>query len=402
MFLTDLSVTELAASLDVMWVLFATVLVFFMQAGFALVESGFTRQKNSANIIMKNVLDFVVASLIYYFIGVKIMYAGADMSPAEIMFQTVFAGTAATIISGAVAERMKFGAYIIISIAVTTIIYPISGLLIWGGGLLTDAGFVDFAGSTAVHALGGFVALGVVIILGPRIGKYREDGSSNIIFGHSLTLGALGVFILWFGWFGFNGGSTFGITGANTSLVGHVFATTNIAAASGGAAALIYTWLKDNHASIGATLNGILAGLVGITAGTHAVSEISAVLIGVITSIIVTIGINLIDKKLHIDDPVGAISVHGLGGVIGTILVGVFHSTDGLITGSWKLLFTQTWGTLLISLFAFISGVIIAKVLHVLIGIRVKEIEEIEGLDIHEHQTSSYPNFSIAPEQVSQ
>lgn len=396
---SDLTVSDLAASLDVMWVLVATALVFFMQAGFALVESGFTRQKNSANIIMKNILDFAVASLLYYFVGVKIMYGGADLSATDIMFQTVFAGTAATIISGAVAERMKFSSYIVVSLLVTVVVYPISGLFIWGNGFLADAGFIDFAGSTAVHALGGFVALGVVLVLGPRLGKYNTDGTSNIIFGHSLTLGALGVFILWFGWFGFNGGSTFGITGDNTELVGHVFATTNIAAASGGLGALIYTWFKDRHASIGATLNGILAGLVGITAGAHVISTTGAIAVGAIAAIIVTIAIDVLDKKFKIDDPVGAISVHGIGGVIGTILVGVFHTTEGVITGSFDLLIVQTWGTLLIALIAVSAGFVIAITLKYTVGIRVTANEEIEGLDIHEHKTSSYPNFSIAPEQ---
>lgn len=400
--LAELTMAELAASIDVMWVLVATALVFFMQAGFALVESGFTRQKNSANIIMKNLLDFAVASLLYYFVGVKLMYPGADMSATDIMFQTVFAGTAATIISGAVAERMKFSSYIVVSLLVTTVVYPFSGLLIWGGGLLAENGFVDFAGSTAVHALGGFVALGVVLVLGPRIGKYTADGKSNIIFGHSLTLGALGVFILWFGWFGFNGGSTFGITGENTALVGHVFATTNIAAGAGALAALIYTWIKDCHASIGATLNGVLAGLVGITAGAHVISEVGAIFVGIISGIIVTIGIDVLDKKLKIDDPVGAISVHGIGGVVGTILVGVFHTTDGVVAGKFDLLITQTWGTLLIAVAALVCGFVIAYALKLTVGIRVTEIEETEGLDIHEHQTSSYPNFSIAPEQITE
>lgn len=397
--LAELTIGDIAASVDAMWVLVATALVFFMQAGFALVESGFTRQKNSANIIMKNLLDFAVASLLYYFVGVKIMYPGADMTPTDIMFQTVFAGTAATIISGAVAERMKFSTYIVVSLLVTTVIYPLSGFAIWGGGLLAENGFVDFAGSTAVHALGGFVALGVVLVLGPRIGKYTKDGKSNIIFGHSLTLGALGVFILWFGWFGFNGGSTFGITGENTALVGHVFATTNIAAGAGALSALTYTWFKDRHASIGATLNGVLAGLVGITAGAHVISEVGAIFVGIIAGIIVTIGIDVLDKKLKIDDPVGAISVHGIGGVVGTILVGVFHTTEGVVAGEFDLLLVQTWGSLLVSVFALAAGLGLAFVLKLVVGIRVTELEEVEGLDIHEHKTSSYPNFSIAPEQ---
>lgn len=393
--------SALAEAIDVFWILFATVLVFFMQAGFALVESGFTRQKNSANIIMKNILDFLVASLVYYFIGIRLMYPGSDLSAADIMFQTVFAGTSATIISGAVAERMKFSSYILMSVFVTLLVYPLNGFLIWGGGFLGDLGFIDFAGSTAVHAVGGFLALSAVLVLGPRIGKYTSTGKSNIIFGHSLTLGALGVFILWFGWFGFNGGSTFGITGDNTDLVGHVFATTNIAAAAGGLAALTYTWIKDKHASIGATLNGILAGLVGITAGAHVISEVNAIFVGLLSGVLVSFAVETLDKQFKIDDPVGAISVHGVVGIAGTIMVGLFHQTDGLLfSGSFTLLGIQALGTLIVSLIAFLTGFIFIFIMNRIKTIRVTIEEETEGLDIHEHKTSSYPNFSISKEQL--
>jgi len=399
----DYAVTldQLAKDIDSLWVLFATVLVFFMQAGFALVESGFTRQKNSANIIMKNVIDFLVASIVYFFIGIKVMYPNNEFSNIEIMFQTVFAGTAATIISGSVAERMKFSSYIILSILVTLIMYPLNGLFIWGGGFLGELGMVDFAGSTVVHVTGGFIALGFVLVLGPRIGKY-VNGQSKIIYGHSLTLGALGIFILWFGWFGFNGGSTFGITGENREIVGQVFATTNIAAAMGGFTALAYTWLKDKHASIGATLNGILAGLVGITAGAHVITPFHAIFVGLITSLIVTISIEVIDKKIKIDDPVGAISVHGIGGVIGTILVSVFHQSEGIVSGNFDLIGIQLFGSLFIALISTLFGLSVAFLLKKTIGIRVKKEEEIEGLDIHEHQTSSYPNFTISATQKSE
>ena len=396
-----LSIEELSTQIDNLWILVASVLVFFMQAGFALVESGFTRQKNSANIIMKNILDFLVASLVYYFVGVHLMYPGNSFSETDIIFQTVFAGTAATIISGSVAERMKFSSYIVLSFLVTLLIYPINGLLTWGGGFLGSMGFLDFAGSSIVHATGGFIALGFVIILGPRIGKY-VNGESKIIFGHSLTLAALGIFILWFGWFGFNGGSTFGITGENNALVGHVFATTNIAAASGGIAALAFTWIKDKHASIGATMNGILAGLVGITAGANVLSTVDAVIVGVVTSLIVTISIDVLDKKLKIDDPVSAISVHGVGGFIGTLFVGVFHPTEGFIAGQFSLFGVQLLGALVIVLISFVSGLLIALVMKKTIGIRVSEQEEVEGLDIHEHKTSSYPNFTISNTQRSE
>ena len=391
----SLNLAQLAGDIDALWVLFATVLVFFMQAGFALVESGFTRQKNSANIIMKNVIDFLVASLIYFFIGIHIMYPDNSFSNVDIMFQTVFAGTAATIISGSVAERMKFSSYIVLSLLVTLFMYPINGLLIWGGGFLSQLGMVDFAGSTVVHATGGFIALGFVLVLGPRIGKY-VNGKSKIIYGHSLTLGALGIFILWFGWFGFNGGSTFGITGTNRDVVGQVFATTNIAAAMGGVTALAYTWIKDKHASIGATLNGVLAGLVGITAGAHVISPFNAIWVGLITSLIVTISIEVLDKKMKIDDPVGAISVHGIGGVFGTILVAVFHQSNGIIVGDFSLLGVQILGSVLIAVMSTLFGLVIAFVMKKTIGIRVSKEEELEGLDIHEHRTSSYPNFTIA------
>ena len=329
------------------------------------------------------------------------MYPNNSFSNVDIMFQTVFAGTAATIISGSVAERMKFSSYIVLSILVTLFMYPINGLLIWGGGFLSQLGMVDFAGSTVVHATGGFIALGFVLVLGPRIGKY-VNGKSKIIYGHSLTLGALGIFILWFGWFGFNGGSTFGITGANRDVVGQVFATTNIAAAMGGVTALAYTWIKDKHASIGATLNGVLAGLVGITAGAHVISPFNAIWVGLITSLIVTISIEVLDKKMKIDDPVGAISVHGIGGVFGTILVAVFHQSNGIIVGDFSLLGVQILGSVLIAVMSTLFGLVIAFVMKKTIGIRVTKEEELEGLDIHEHRTSSYPNFTIASTQKSE
>lgn len=395
------NVSQLALDIDALWVLFATVLVFFMQAGFALVESGFTRQKNSANIIMKNLIDFLVASLIYFFIGINLMYPNHSYSNTDIMFQTVFAGTAATIISGSVAERMKFSSYIVLSVLVTLFMYPLNGLLIWGGGLLGNLGMVDFAGSTVVHATGGFIALGFVLVLGPRIGKY-VNGKSKIIYGHSLTLGALGVFILWFGWFGFNGGSTFGITGANREVVGQVFATTNIAAAAGGLSALTYTWFKDKHASIGATLNGVLAGLVGITAGAHVISPLNSIFVGLVTGLLVTVAIEFLDKKMKIDDPVGAISVHGVGGVVGTILVAFFHQSEGIITGNFSLLLIQVVGSLGIAVLSTLFGFLVALGMKKTIGIRVTKEEELEGLDIHEHKTSSYPNFTISSTQKSE
>ena len=320
------------SSVDTIWTLVGAVLVFFMQAGFAMVETGFTRAKNAGNIIMKNLMDFAIGTIAFWVIGFGLMFmkgngfiGGFDFlirgnydflglsipTPVYIIFQTVFCATAATIVSGAMAERTKFSAYCLYSAIISLVIYPISGHWIWGGGWLAKLGFHDFAGSTAVHMVGGVAALIGAAILGPRIGKYDKDGKPKAILGHSLTLGALGVFILWFAWFGFNGCSTVCATGNRTlKLMGNIFITTNLAAATATVAVMIITWIRYKKPDVSMTLNGSLAGLVAITAGCDVVSPVGAFFIGLIAAFVVVFGIEFVDKKLKIDDPVGAIGVH--------------------------------------------------------------------------------------------
>ncbi|SHJ82223.1 ammonium transporter [Geosporobacter subterraneus DSM 17957] len=330
---------EYSVAVDTVWVLVATALVFFMQAGFAMVETGFTRAKNAGNIIMKNLMDFSVGTIMFWVVGFSIMF-GSDLGgwigqldflsqgtyehlelgiPKEafLIFQTVFCATAATIVSGAVAERTKFISYLIFSLIISALIYPIAGHWIWGGGWLAERGFHDFAGSTAVHSIGGWAALMGAWIVGPRIGKYTKDGKSNAIAGHSLTLGALGVFILWFGWFGFNPGST--LSGMDAEGIAHIFVTTNLSAAAAASVTMLVTWFKYGKPDVSITLNGALGGLVAITAGTDAVGAGSAAVIGALTGVVIVYAIEFIDKVLKIDDPVGAIGVHGVCGALGTI-----------------------------------------------------------------------------------
>jgi len=393
-------------AIDIFWILMAGILVFFMQAGFTLVETGFTRSKNTLNIIMKNLMDFCIGSIGFWIIGYTLMY-GKDISgligspklffnnPNEmhnLFFQTVFCATAATIVSGAIAERTKFSTYLIFSAIMTIIIYPISGSWVWnGGGWLAKLGFIDFAGSTVVHSVGGWASLVAAFLVGPRIGKYTK-GKSNAIPGHNMTFAALGVFILWFGWFGFNPGSTLAISGDNANKVASIVITTNLAGAAGAFAALFLTWIKYGKPDFSMTLNGVLAGLVGITAGCTAVSPGGAVLIGLITGVTVVFSIEFIDKKLHIDDPVGAISVHGICGAIGTLLVGVFATDGGLFYGGgFKQLGIQAIGVLSVAAWAIIVSFILLFILKKTLGLRVSEKEEIEGLDIHEHGMVAYP-----------
>ena len=329
-----MTIESLSYSLDTVWVLLGAALVFFMQAGFAMVETGFTRSKNAGNIIMKNLMDFAVGSVMYWIIGFGIMFGPSiggfigkiDLfskgtydfgvpTPAFLIFQTVFCATAATIVSGAMAERTKFISYLIYSFFISTIIYPIVGHWVWGGGFLSNLGFHDFAGSTVVHSIGGWSALVGASIIGPRIGKYSKDGKSHAIPGHSLTLGALGVFILWFGWFGFNPASQLAASGVeNATAIGHIFVTTNLAAASAAIVAMIITWLRYKKPDVSMTLNGALAGLVAITAGCDVVSPMGAFIIGIIAGFVIVFGIEFIDKVLKIDDPVGEIGVHALCG----------------------------------------------------------------------------------------
>lgn len=395
------------AAMDLMWVLIAGSLVFFMQAGFTLVETGFTRSKNTGNIIMKNLMDFCIGSLAFWAVGYSLMYGDSigglvgdmkqyaffDSLPDmhSLFFQTVFAATAATIVSGAIAERTKFTTYLIFSLLMTLIIYPISGSWVWNaGGWLAKMGFTDFAGSTVVHAVGGAASLVAAAMVGPRIGKYT-DGKSNAIQGHSLMLGALGVFILWLGWFGFNPGSQLAISGDNAFKVAAIFITTNLAGAAGALAAMFLTWIFYKKPDISMTLNGVLAGLVGVTAGCAAVSPLGALIIGLICGVVVVFSIEFIDKKLKIDDPVGAVSVHGVCGALGTILVGFFATDGGLFYGGgFEKLIVQITGVAAIVAWAMGASFIVLFILKKTMGLRVTKEEEIDGLDIHEHGTNVY------------
>lgn len=406
------------SSVNTIWVLVATALVFFMQAGFAMVETGFTRAKNAGNIIMKNLMDFCLGTPIYWLLGFGIMFGGSsaliggfdpmvqgDYSsvlpagvplPVFLIFQTVFCATAATIVSGAMAERTKFSAYCVYSMVISAVIYPVSGHWIWGGGWLSQMGFHDFAGSTAVHMVGGVASLIGAKILGPRIGKYDKNGKSKAIPGHSITLGALGVFILWFCWFGFNGGSTVSATGDDTLIaMGSIFVTTNMAAAVSSIVVMCITWIRYKKPDVSMTLNGSLAGLVAITAGTDVVSPLGAVFVGIIAGFVVVFGIEFIDKVLKIDDPVGAIGVHGLCGAVGTLLVGLFDTTNGLFYGGGaNLLLTQFIGVISVIAWVTVTITITFLVIKHTIGLRVSKEEEIEGLDIKEHGlASAYADF---------
>ena len=392
--------------LDTLWVLLGAMLVFWMQPGFALVEAGMTRAKNTANILMKNFCDFMCGSVLYWVLGFSIMY-GADFGflgwsgfgfigtdsnvPAEctFIFQTVFCATAATIVSGAMAERTKFSMYFVYSILISAFIYPIEGHWSWGGGWLSEMGFHDFAGSTVVHLCGGVLALAGAIVLGPRIGKYDSKGKSRAIPGHNLALCALGVFCLWVGWFGFNPCSTVAATGyANAVSMSHVFVTTNMAAATGGLAALAYTWIVDGKPSLSMVCNGVLAGLVGITAGCDCVSIAASAFIGAFVSVIMCLAVNVIDKYLKIDDPVGAVSVHGVGGFLGTVLTGVF--CDSEINGVEASVSVQLIGALVVATFAFIMGLAIFMGIKYTVGLRCDRRIEEEGLDIYEHGEACY------------
>jgi ammonium transporter, Amt family len=409
-----MDMNDIIRSIDTVWVLLATVLVFFMQAGFAMVETGFTRAKNAGNIIMKNLMDFCIGSLAYWVIGFSLMFGvtrGGFIGsfdfffrgtyehiglgiPVEafLIFQTVFCATTATIVSGAMAERTKFKSYLVYSFFISLIIYPIVGHWIWGGGWLFDLGFVDFAGSTAVHSVGGWSALMGAWILGPRIGKYTKSGKSNAIPGHSLTLGALGVFILWFGWFGFNPGST--LSGTDAVGISHIFITTNLSAAAATFVAMMITWLRYGKPDISMTLNGSLAGLVAITAGCAAVSHAGAIIIGILAGFVVVFAIEFIDRVLKIDDPVGAIGVHGCCGAFGTIMVGFFAIEGGLFYGGGSaLLVTQLIGVVAVAIWTLITTFILFKAIKAIMGLRVSEEEEILGLDIEEHGAECYGDF---------
>tara|TARA_A100001037_G_scaffold188051_1_gene168407 strand:- start:5053 stop:6312 length:1260 start_codon:yes stop_codon:yes gene_type:complete len=407
-------------SLDIVWVLVATVLVFLMQAGFALLESGAARAKNSINIIMKNVMDMSIGSLAFWLVGFGLMFGAnesgwigtnnfglSEIDPASetgmndyafFIFQTVFAATAATIISGAVAERTKFTAYLIYAVAVTAFIYPIFGSWVWGGGWLNDVGpgFVDFAGSTVVHSVGGWAALAGAIVVGPRIGKY-VDGKAQRIPGHSVTLMALGVFILWFGWFGFNAGST---VSGNDQSIAIIFITTNLAAAAGAIGAMLISYTLWKRFDVYMTLNGVIAGLVAITAGCANMGPSMAILTGLIGGFVVVLAANFLENTLKIDDPVGAIAAHGFTGAWGTIAVGLFAQEEfgginGLFFGGGAgQLGAQIVGVVAAFVFVFTSSFIVFKLIDSVIGMRVSPEEEETGLDVSEHSASGYPDFT--------
>ncbi len=402
----------LQIGIDNMWLLIAGFMVMFMQPGFAMVEAGFTRQKNTANILMKNLMDFSIGSLLYWVIGFGLMYGdsigGFVGNPdlffmsdgfgdnyadyADLFFQTVFAATAATIVSGAMAERTEFKAYLIFSIVITVIIYPISGHWTWGGGWLSQMGFHDFAGSSIVHSVGAWVGLAGAAIIGPRIGKYGKDGKAKAIPGHNLALGALGVFILWFGWFGFNPGSQLAAAGTDNAVaIAHIAVTTNLAAAAGAIAAMMVSWFRYKRPALSISLNGALAGLVAITAGCDAVNPVGAVLIGTIAGIILPFAVEFFDKILKIDDPVGAISVHGVSGAFGTLAVGLFSTSEGLFYGfGAKLLGVQAIGVLAFFVWAAGGGFILFTILKKLKILRASKRVEEEGLDIYEHGEGAY------------
>lgn len=455
----DLSaLSGLRTGLDTVWVLVAAMLVFFMNAGFALVESGLCRAKNCVNILAKNFIVFAISSLSFWVLGWGLMFSdgtpwlglsglwfvgGADNSPAlgaayasmnpfssatyegvysainwtpvplwaKFFFQLVFAGTAATIVSGAVAERIKFGSFIIFSFLLVALVYPVSGHWIWGAGILgstpTDSGitaffgnFRDFAGSTVVHSVGGWAALAGVIVLGPRLGKYK-DGRVHPIPGHNMTSASLGVLILWLGWFGFNPGST--MAAMDGTAIAHILVNTNIAAATGSLGALITAWALLKKPDLSMVLNGCLAGLVAITAPCAFTTITSGAVIGLIAGIIVVLAVIFFDK-IQIDDPVGALSVHLVNGIWGTLALGLFYNTDvakavaALDTGLGRgaQFVAQLKGVILVGAFVFIASLVLWYIIKAVMGVRVSAEEETEGLDIGEHGNEAYPDFTAA------
>ncbi len=398
------------------WMMVATALVFFMHTGFAFLEIGLTRQKNSINILFKNIFIITSGLLLYYAWGFNLMYPGFEegaggilkfagfgiaapengMTPeyasggytwwTDFLFQGMFAATAATIVSGAVAERMKIGAFMIFTILYLGLVYPIVGSWKWGLGFLNDWGFYDFAGSTLVHSVGGWAALIAIILLGPRIGKFGEDGKSKAIPGHSIPMATAGVLILWLGWFGFNGGS---VLSADPELTSLVLVTTCLSAAAGGIGAMLLSFILHKNLDLTMFLNGILGGLVGITAGADLMSPNEAVIIGFLAGLIIVLAVALIDK-LKLDDPVGAVAVHLACGIWGTLAVGVFGSK-----ASSEQLLTQFYGVAIIGAFCVVSTLIILGILKLVMGIRVSNEEEIDGLDLHEHGIDAYPDFRM-------
>ncbi|MGE0392974.1 MAG: ammonium transporter [Vicinamibacterales bacterium] len=425
---------ELTVAVDTIWVMVTAALVFFMNLGFALVESGFCRAKNTVNILSKNFIVFAISSLAFYVFGWGLMFGngglmgsegvfmvgGADNSPAtgdaymgayksiawtgvplwaKFFFQLVFAGTAATIVSGAVAERVKYISFIVFSFLLVAFVYPITGHWIWGGGWLAAAGFWDFAGSTVVHSVGGWAALAGIIVLGPRLGKYGPDGKVTPIVGHSMTSGVIGCFVLWLGWFGFNPGSTMA---ADPNGISHIFMTTNSAAIMAILSATALSWVMDGKPDLGMSINGCLAGLVAITAPCAFVTVNASLIIGLLAGILVVLAVKVSDK-LKLDDPVGAIQVHLVNGVFGTLCVGLFAvdkitgaaTGNGLFNGGGTtLLMAQLTGIAAVGVYTMIASFIFWYVIKALFGLRVSAKEEEEGLDIGEHGQVAYSGFS--------
>ena len=417
------------SSVNTIWVLLGAALVFFMQAGFSMCEAGFTRAKNTGNILMKNLMDFCIGTPCFWLVGFGIMFGAgtklfgwidpmimkdySHVLPTGVplwafaIFQTVFCATSATIVSGAMAERTKFSAYCIYSAAISLIIYPVSGHWIWGGGWLSELGFHDFAGSTAVHMVGGVCALIGAKMLGPRIGKYDKKGKPRAILGHNLTFAALGVFILWFCWFGFNGASTVAMdSDAAVQSAGLIFFNTNLCAAVACCVTLIFTWLRYGKPDVSMTYNAALAGLVGITAGCDAVSPLGAAIMGIVFGIVIVLAVEFFDKVAKIDDPVGAISVHGICGALGTVFTGLFAtgiSTEkGLFYGGgFHFLGVQALGVVSVIIYVAVVMTIVFFVIKKTIGLRVDAEDEIAGLDVSEHGLlTAYSGFAMLPESV--
>ncbi len=414
----ETAIADIVRGMDTFWVLLGAFLVFFMQAGFGMVEAGFIRAKNTCNILTKNFLDYCMASVGFFVFGYAIMFgvgngftgfsgfflngaeSGADVPLyAFWLFQAAFCGAAATIVAGGMAGRMKFVTYLIYSFIISAFIYPVIGHWIWGGGWLAKLNFSDFAGSTVVHTVGGVAALIGTIILKPREGKYNPDGTANVIPGHSIPLASLGVFILWFGWFGFNAGSTLSV--GNGDLIARVALNTNIAAATGGITAMLTVWKLFGKPDLSMAMNGALAGLVAITAPCAFVSPAASIAIGAIGGVLVVFGVILLDK-MRIDDPVGAVPVHALNGIWGTLAIGIFGrkalgvAYEGLAYGGgFKQLGIQALGSFSTVIFIFVTMGVVFKVLDMTIGLRVSREEELKGLDIGEHGMESYAGFQI-------
>jgi len=415
------------SAVNTIWVLFGAAMVFFMQAGFSMCEAGFTRAKNTGNILMKNLMDFCIGTPAFWLVGFGLMFGagsgvigtfdplvGGDYSHilpagvplwAFVIFQTVFCATSATIVSGAMAERTKFSAYCIYSAAISLLIYPVSGHWIWGGGWIAQMGFHDFAGSTAVHMVGGVCALIGAKILGPRIGKYDKNGKPQAILGHNLSFAALGVFILWFCWFGFNGASTVGMdSDALMDTAGRVFFNTNMAAAVACCTTLLFTWIRYKKPDVSMTYNAALAGLVGITAGCDAVSPVGAAVIGIICGILIVLAVEFFDKIAKIDDPVGAVSVHCVCGATGTILTGLFATgvttEAGLFYGGGvHLLAVQAAGVVSVAIYVAVVITIVFLAIKYTIGLRADAEDEIAGLDVSEHGLlTAYAGFAMQPD----